>query len=93
MRLHISGHIVDGDHCLGIVIEFVNVKLGLDLHTETDEVHGVETKLFNQIRFGNEIVKTKVFMMVPQDGEDEISLDVTDYMWEGDRDEARTVAG
>jgi hypothetical protein len=49
-------------------------------------------KAVNQIRFGNEIVKTKVFMMVPQDGEDEISLDVTDYMWEGDRDEARTVA-
>ncbi len=49
-------------------------------------------KAVNQIRFGNEVVKTKVFMMVPRDGEDEISLDVTDYMWEGDGDGARTAA-
>ena len=49
-------------------------------------------KAVNQIRFGNEVVKTKVFMMVPRDGEDEISLDVADFMWEGERDETAAFA-
>jgi Fe-S-cluster-containing dehydrogenase component len=43
-------------------------------------------KAVNTIRFGNEVVRTKVFMMVPE-GADEISLDAADYMWQGDGDE------
>jgi Fe-S-cluster-containing dehydrogenase component len=35
----------------------------------------------NVFRFGNQIVKTKVFMMAPADTP-EISIDVVDYMWE-----------
>lgn len=49
-------------------------------------------KPVNQIRIGNEIVRTKVFMMVPREGADEISLDAADYMWEGDGDEPGTLA-
>ncbi|MBX9572518.1 MAG: 4Fe-4S dicluster domain-containing protein [Candidatus Obscuribacterales bacterium] len=40
----------------------------------------VPTNVFN---FGNETVRTKVFMMIPS-GFDAISVDVVDYMWEGD---------
>jgi Fe-S-cluster-containing dehydrogenase component len=43
-------------------------------------------KAVNEIRFGDEVVKTKVFMMTPQECGDEISLDAADYIWEGDRD-------
>jgi Fe-S-cluster-containing dehydrogenase component len=39
-------------------------------------------KPVNTVHFGNEIVKTKVFLMAPA-GRDEISIDITDYMWEG----------
>lgn len=35
----------------------------------------------NVFRFGNQEVKTKVFMMVPETV-DEISIDVVDYIWE-----------
>ncbi len=38
----------------------------------------------NAFRFGNQIVTTKVFYMVPADRE-EVSVDVVDYMWEGER--------
>jgi Fe-S-cluster-containing dehydrogenase component len=38
----------------------------------------------NVFRFGNQVVTTKVFMMTPRPGQ-EISVDVVDYMWEGDR--------
>ena len=37
----------------------------------------------NQFQFGNQRVTTKVFMMAPT-GRDEISIDVIDYMWEGE---------
>ena len=37
----------------------------------------------NTVRFGNQIVTTKVFLMAPADPK-EIVLDVTEYMWEGD---------
>ena len=36
----------------------------------------------NVFRFGNQTVKTKVFMMAPPDTP-EVSIDVVDYMWEG----------
>jgi Fe-S-cluster-containing dehydrogenase component len=35
----------------------------------------------NVFRFGNETVTTKVFMMVPREGEP-VCVDVVDYMWE-----------
>ena len=37
----------------------------------------------NIFHFGNETVKTKVFMMVPA-GFDSVSVDVVDYMWEAE---------
>ena len=37
----------------------------------------------NQFQFGNERVTTKVLMMAPT-GRDDISIDVIDYMWEGE---------
>jgi len=39
-------------------------------------------KPINTFVFGQQVVKTKVYMMGPS-GADEIALDVTDYMWEG----------
>jgi Fe-S-cluster-containing dehydrogenase component len=36
----------------------------------------------NVFQFGNQTVKTKVFMMVPE-AVDALSIDVVDYMWEG----------
>ena len=38
-------------------------------------------KPVNSFRFGQQTVATKVFMMAPA-GQDEISIDVIDYMWE-----------
>jgi Fe-S-cluster-containing dehydrogenase component len=38
-------------------------------------------KPVNVFRFGNETVKTKVFMMAPVSA-DAIAVDVVDYMWE-----------
>ena len=35
----------------------------------------------NTFKFGNQVVKTKVFMMAPT-GTDSITLDVADYIWE-----------
>ncbi len=40
---------------------------------------------FNVFRFGNEVVKTKVFMMMPRDRP--AAVDVVDYMWEVREDE------
>jgi hypothetical protein len=40
-------------------------------------------KPVNTVLFGQERVKTKVFLMAPA-GREAISIDVTDYMWEGD---------
>ncbi|MDQ6705568.1 MAG: 4Fe-4S binding protein [Acidobacteriota bacterium] len=37
----------------------------------------------NQFQFGNQLVTTKVFLMAPA-GRDDISIDVIDYMWEGE---------
>jgi Fe-S-cluster-containing dehydrogenase component len=37
----------------------------------------------NTVRIGNETVRTKVFLMAPS-GRDEIAIDITDYMWEGE---------
>jgi hypothetical protein len=44
-------------------------------------------KPVNDFRFGQQPVKTKVFMMAPP-GLDEIAIDVVDYMWEGVSHEA-----
>ena len=41
---------------------------------------GRSTIPVNDFRFGNEHVKTKVFMMLPQ-GQDVLEIDVQDYMW------------
>src|SRR5262245_53494516 len=38
----------------------------------------------NVFHFGGQRVTTKVFLMVPPDAE-EVTLDVADYIWEGDR--------
>ncbi len=38
-------------------------------------------KPVNEFQFGNETVRTRVFMMLPPDQE-RLSLDVADYMWE-----------
>jgi Fe-S-cluster-containing dehydrogenase component len=43
------------------------------------------SKPVNVFQFGNQIVTTKVFMMVPE-GVDAISVDVVDYMWEKEAD-------
>ncbi len=43
---------------------------------------GRRERATNVFRFGNQTVTTKVFMMVPP-GVDSVSVDVTDYMWEG----------
>lgn len=40
-------------------------------------------KPVNEFRFGNQTVRTKVFMMAPPDRET-ISVDVSDYIWEED---------
>ena len=37
----------------------------------------------NTVRFGAELVRTKVFLIAPA-GRDEIAIDITDYMWEGE---------
>jgi Fe-S-cluster-containing dehydrogenase component len=42
------------------------------------------TKPTNVFRFGNQTIKTKVSMMVPAKF-DFVSLDVADYIWEGDQ--------
>jgi Fe-S-cluster-containing dehydrogenase component len=39
----------------------------------------------NTFRFGNELVETKVFIMLPPD-EPALSVDVVDYMWQGDNE-------
>jgi Fe-S-cluster-containing dehydrogenase component len=44
-------------------------------------------KPVNSFRFGQQIVTTKVFMMAPA-GQDEIAIDIVDYMWEGVSHEA-----
>ena len=41
----------------------------------------------NDFRFGQQLVRTKVFMMAPA-GLDQIAIDVVDYMWEGVSHEA-----
>lgn len=46
-------------------------------------------KPVNSFLFGHQQVTTKVFMMAPP-GSDEVVLDVTDYMWEGEPVEAAT---
>ena len=43
----------------------------------------------NVFQFGNQTVKTKVFMMVPEET-DVISIDVVDYMWEKDGNDDAT---
>lgn len=48
-----------------------------------EEIAKRREKPVNTVRFGNEVVKTKVFLMAPA-GRDEIAIDITDYMWEGE---------
>ena len=47
-----------------------------------EEIARRREKPVNTVRFGNEIVRTKVFLMAPA-GHDEIAIDITAYMWEG----------
>jgi Fe-S-cluster-containing dehydrogenase component len=42
-------------------------------------------KPVNTFWFGNQRITTKVYMMAPA-GTDAISIDVADYMWEGERE-------
>jgi hypothetical protein len=35
------------------------------------------------VRFDAELVRTKVFLIAPA-GRDEIAIDITDYMWDGE---------
>ena len=52
-------------------------------YVKSDEIaRGRREKPINTFVFGQQLVKTKVYMMGPS-GRDEIALDVTDYMWEG----------
>ena len=52
-------------------------------YVKSDEIaHGRREKPINTFVFGQQVVKTKVYMMGPS-SKDEIALDVTDYMWEG----------
>jgi Fe-S-cluster-containing dehydrogenase component len=43
----------------------------------------------NVFYFGNQIITTKVFMMVPPEVES-VSVDVADYMWEGGNEDLQT---
>jgi len=52
-------------------------------YVRPEEIAKRREKPSNTVRFGNQIVNTKVFLMAPADRK-EIVLDVTDYMWEGD---------
>jgi hypothetical protein len=42
-------------------------------------------KPVNTFRFGNQTIRTKVFMMAPA-GTPEIAIDVADYTWEGENE-------
>jgi Fe-S-cluster-containing dehydrogenase component len=52
-------------------------------YVRPEEIAKRREKPSNTVRFGNQIVTTKVFLMAPADRK-EIVLDVTEYMWEGD---------
>ena len=52
-------------------------------YVRPEEIAQRREKPVNAVRFGNEIVRTKVFLMAPA-GHDEIAIDITDYMWEGE---------
>jgi Fe-S-cluster-containing dehydrogenase component len=53
-------------------------------YVRPEEIAMRREKPLNTVRFGNQIVTTKVFLMAPADRK-EIVLDVTEYMWEGDQ--------
>ena len=52
-------------------------------YVQPEEIAGRRERPVNLVRFGNQIVRTKVFLMGPAT-RDEISIDVADYIWEGE---------
>jgi hypothetical protein len=48
-----------------------------------EEIARRREKPINAVRFGEQVITTKVFLMSPA-GRDELTIDVTDYMWEGE---------
>jgi Fe-S-cluster-containing dehydrogenase component len=52
-------------------------------YVRPEEIAQRRERPVNTVRFGNEVVRTKVFLMAPA-GRDEIAIDITDYMWQGE---------
>src|SRR5205085_10675367 len=52
-------------------------------YVSPEEIANRRERPVNAVRFGNEVVRTKVLLMAPS-GRDEISIDVPDHMWEGE---------
>ena len=55
---------------------------GAGLRDAGDDRGNASREAFNTFQFGNQQITTKVFMMAPE-GTGEVSIDVADYMWEG----------
>jgi Fe-S-cluster-containing dehydrogenase component len=51
-------------------------------YVRSDEIALRREKPTNIFQFGNQTITTKVYMMTPP-GDDAVTLDITDYMWEG----------
>ena len=51
-------------------------------YVKPDEIAERREEPGNMFVFGNQVIKTRVLMMVPP-GSDLVSIDVIDYMWEG----------
>ena len=52
-------------------------------YVRPEEIAQRRERPVSMVRFGNEMVRTKVFLMAPA-GRDEMAIDITDYMWEGE---------
>lgn len=50
-------------------------------YVRSEDIAHRREKPVNAVRFGNEVVRTKVYLMAPA-SRDEIAIDITDYMWE-----------
>jgi Fe-S-cluster-containing dehydrogenase component len=57
-------------------------------YVKSDDIRRRREEPTNLFVFGNQTVKTRVNMMVPPDAS-AVSIDVTDYMWEGHLDQTR----
>ena len=57
-------------------------------YVKSDEIRRRREEPTNLFVFGNQTVKTRVNMMVPPNA-GAVSIDVTDYMWEGHLDQTR----